>query len=128
MRQTIVAANWKMHKTAPEAVELAREMRTKLDAAGRVEVVLCPPFTALHAVAAALEGASIALGAQNVHWENEGAFTGEISPSMLREAGCRYVIIGHSERRTWFHESDDAVRRKVGAVLAAGLRPIVCVG
>ena len=128
MRQPIVAANWKMHKTAPEASELARAVRAKLEGAGSVEVVLCPPFTALHAVAAALVGGSIALGAQDVHWENEGAFTGEISPRMLRDAGCRYVIIGHSERRIGQGESDDAVRRKVGAALAAGLRPIVCVG
>jgi triosephosphate isomerase len=128
LRQPIVAANWKMHETAPEAGELAREVRAKLEGGGRVEVVLCPPFTALHAVAAVLEGGSIALGAQNVHWENEGPFTGEISPRMLRDAGCRYVIIGHSERRTGQNESDEAVRRKVGAALAAGLRPIVCVG
>jgi len=127
VRQPIVAANWKMHKTAPEAAVLARDVRAKLDGA-TAEVVLCPPFTALHAVATALEGGSIALGAQNVHWESEGAFTGEVSPRMLREAGCRYVILGHSERRTGFHETDDRVKRKVAAALAAGLRPIVCVG
>ena len=128
MRQPIVAANWKMHKTAAEAADLARAVRASVGAASRAEVVLCPPFTALHAVASVLEGGSIALGAQDVHWEYEGAFTGEISSRMVRESGCRYVILGHSERRTWFHESDDTVRRKLGAALAAGLRPIVCVG
>jgi len=93
-----------------------------------VEVVLCPPFTALGVVAPALRGSRVALGAQDVHWERQGAFTGEVSAEMLADAGCAWVIVGHSERRTLFGETDETVRRKAEAVLAAGMRPIVCVG
>jgi len=93
-----------------------------------VEVVVCPPFTALAPVAEALKGSSIALGAQNMHWEKQGAYTGEISPLMLREIGCKYVILGHSERRQYFGETDDSVNKKVKAALAHGLIPIICVG
>ena len=128
MRRPIVAANWKMNKTASEARQLAQEVRGRLEGFDAAEVVLCPPFTALHAVGSALEPGPIRLGAQDLHWEAAGAFTGEVSAAMLVEAGCAYVIVGHSERRTRFHESDEDVRRKIGAALAAGLTPIVCIG
>lgn len=127
MRKPFVAGNWKMYKTVAEARHLVAEMVPGLQAVSTVEKVLCPPFTALLAVAALLEGSEIGLGAQNVHWELAGAFTGEISPLMVAEF-CRYVIIGHSERRTYFGESDEIVNRKVQAALSQGLIPILCVG
>jgi triosephosphate isomerase len=126
-RRPFVAGNWKMHRTIGEAVDLIRQLREQL-AAGRAEVMVAPPFTALAAVKRALEGTGIALGAQNVHWEAQGAFTGEVSPPMLREVGCQYVIVGHSERRQLFGETDATVSRKALAVLHAGMRPIVCIG
>lgn len=126
MRQPLIAGNWKMHKTAAEGQALARAIREGLRAT-TVEVVVCPPFTALPAVHAVLHGSPIQVGAQNMHWEDAGAFTGEISPVMLKE-WCRYVIIGHSERRQYFHEDDEVVRRKVAAALRHGLTPILCVG
>ena len=129
MRRPLVAGNWKMYKTAEEAGELARAI---VGAVGRecegVDVVLCPPFTSLQAVGAALAGSPIALGAQNMHWEVEGAFTGEVSAAMILTAGCRYTILGHSERRQYFAETDEQVNRKLKAALRAGLAPIVCVG
>ncbi len=124
----IIAANWKMHKTALEAVEFCRAIRSQeADFAG-VEVLVCPPFTALSAVKAALEGSTIKLGAQNMHWEAQGAQTGEISASMLLEFGVEYVIIGHSERRHLMGEDDIQVRRKIEAALQNDLKPILCVG
>jgi triosephosphate isomerase len=127
MRRPLIAGNWKMYKTVPEAVALAGEVRAGATRAD-VEVVLGPPFTALHAVAAALSGSEIGLAAQNMHAENEGAFTGEVSPLMLRDAGCTHVILGHSERRHLFGETDEGVARKAEAALRHGLVPIVCVG
>ncbi len=128
-RTPFVCGNWKMHRTVAEAVALAREVAEGLgDAAGRVEVAVAPPFTALQPVAQAVRGTPVEVAAQDVHWEAQGAFTGEVSAPMLAEAGCRLGIVGHSERRQLFGETDEAVRRKVGALLAAGLRPIVCVG
>jgi triosephosphate isomerase len=117
-----------MHKTASEAAVLAEAVLRALPPPNGVEVVLCPPFTALAAVARVIAGSPVALGAQDVHWEREGAYTGEISPEMLRDLGCRYVIIGHSERRQYFAETDERVNRKTGAALAGGLTPIVCIG
>jgi triosephosphate isomerase len=118
-----------MNKTASEAVRFARELTSALPKDPAVEIVLAPPFTALESVGTTLGSAShIALGAQNVHWEQQGAFTGEISGPMLRDLGCTYVIIGHSERRTLFGERDDIVHKKVRSALINGLRPILCVG
>ena len=129
MRTKSVAGNWKMNKTPGEGAELIAGIRKDLgERACPVEVVVCPPFTGLDAAAKALAGSKIALGAQNMHWEASGAFTGEVCAGMLRELGVRYVILGHSERRTFFGETDAIVNRKTKAALAAGLTPIVCVG
>ena len=127
MRIPIIAGNWKMHKTIAEAAELVNAMRDSLLAIPSVEKVVCPPFVALDRVATLIQGTEIGLGAQNMHWEEKGAFTGEVSPLMLQGL-CRYVILGHSERRTYFGETDAIVNRKVKAALAHGLTPIVCVG
>ena len=127
-RKRIIAGNWKMNKNVSEAVELAGAVRQELTECNDVDVVLCPPFTALAAVAETLEGSTISFGAQNMHWEPSGAYTGEISPHMLRGLYCHYVILGHSERRTYFGETDETVNRKALAALAATLKPIVCVG
>jgi triosephosphate isomerase (TIM) len=127
IRVPFVAGNWKMFMTVAEARQLVSELVPGLQTTGGVEKVLCPPFTALMAVRALLEGTQIGLGAQNLHWEASGAYTGEIAPPMLAEL-CRYVIIGHSERRTYFGETDTTVNKKVQAALQHGLMPIVCVG
>jgi len=127
MRIPIIAGNWKMHKTIAEATALVREMRRELQEIEGVEKVLCPPFTALSAVAELIRPTKIKLGAQDMHWEEQGAYTGAISPLMLKEL-CQYVIIGHSERRQYFAETDDGVNRKVKAALKHGLTPIICVG
>ena len=129
MRRPIVAANWKMHNTPVGAGELAAGLRPLVSplCANR-EVVLCPPFTSLQAVSAALQGSPIAMGAQNMHWATEGAYTGEVSAEMILTSGCTYVILGHSERRQYFGETCATVNRKVIAAFQAGLTPIVCVG
>jgi len=127
MRTPIVAGNWKMHKTIAEAVELTRSVRRGVMDLKDVEVVLCPPFTALAAVREAIGPAKIGLGAQNMYFEEQGAFTGEVSPPMLAEL-CQYVILGHSERRQYFGETDRGVKQKARAALAHGLTPIICVG
>jgi triosephosphate isomerase len=127
MRIPFVAGNWKMYNTVSEARQLVSSLVPKLEAIEGVEKAVCPPYTALMAVSALLEGTKIGLGAQNIYWEEAGAFTGEISPVMLAEL-CQLVIIGHSERRTFFGETDDTVNRKVKAALAHGLKPIICVG
>jgi triosephosphate isomerase len=124
-----MAGNWKMHKTVAEAVELATAIRAGLEARPPdLDVVLCPPFTALQAVGQVLKGSRIALGAQNMHGEREGAFTGEISPVMLKDVGCQYVILAHSERRQMFGETDEGASRKARAATDHGLVPLVCVG
>ncbi len=127
-RTPLIAGNWKMYKTGPEALAAAKSLKDLSAGVSDVDVMIAPGFTALAATAEALAGSPIAVGAQNLHWESEGAFTGEISPGMLRAAGCRYVIIGHSERRQLFGETDQAVNRKVQAALAADLIPVMCVG
>jgi triosephosphate isomerase len=128
MRTPIIAGNWKMNKTASEAAELVAGLKSSLDGIEGVDVVLCPPFTALQAVSEQIANTSIDLGAQNMHFEESGAFTGEISGGMLRDLYCHYVILGHSERRQYFGETDEGVNQKAKAALAAGLKPIICVG
>ncbi len=128
-RTKFVCGNWKMHKTTAEAVALVKELSAGLgEAAGKVQVAVAPPFTAIQAVAQALRGTPIEVSGQDVFWEVQGAFTGEVSAPMLVEAGCRHGIVGHSERRQYFGETDETVRKKTAALLKAGLAPIVCVG
>jgi len=130
MRKTIIAGNWKMYKNIKEAIELANGIKRelfKLDFTA-VDVVVCPPFTSLSEVAEVLSESDIGLGAQDMHWQEEGAFTGEISALMLKDAGCQYVIIGHSERRQFFAEANETVNKKLKTALKYGLTPIVCVG
>ncbi|MCX5702942.1 MAG: triose-phosphate isomerase [Candidatus Omnitrophica bacterium] len=130
MRKTIIAGNWKMYKTITEAIELVNGLKReffKLDNQ-KIDIVLCPPFTALSEVSEVIVDSDIQLGAQDVYWQEEGAFTGEVSPGMLKDAGCQFVIIGHSERRQYFGESNETVNKKTKAALSGGLIPIVCVG
>ena len=127
-RLPFIAGNWKMNKTVGEALDLIRELKTAISGVKEVEVAVAPPFTALYAVHKELEGSSIRLAAQNLYWEEKGAFTGEISPLMLKEVGCQYVIIGHSERRQFFGESDETVNRRIKAALTQGLKVIFCIG
>ena len=128
MRTPIIAGNWKMYKTVADAVKYVKEFRALAKDVANVEIVVAPPFTALHAVAEAARNSNVIVAAQDLHWEREGAFTGAVGAPMVREAGAEYVIIGHSERRTLFGETDDGVNRKTHAAFAAGLTPIVCVG
>ena len=128
MRKPIVAGNWKMNETPDEAEALAKGIVETVSDVGNVEVVICPPFTALERTAKVLAGTPIGLGAQNMHWESEGAYTGEVSGAMLLTCGCQYVILGHSERRTYFGETDATVNQRLKAALGCGLKPIVCVG
>jgi triosephosphate isomerase len=129
-RRKFVCGNWKMHRTVAEAIALAKDVAAGLAQAsgGKVQVAVAPPFTAIHAVTQAVKGTGVEVAAQDVHWEAQGAFTGEVSAAMLAEAGCRHGIVGHSERRQLFGETDESVRKKVGALLQANLLPIVCVG
>ncbi len=128
-RIPLIAGNWKMFKTVPEGVEAAGELVKQLEGSDRdVQVMVAPPFTALHAVSRVLAKSPVALGAQNLFWEKEGAYTGEVSGSMLVSAGCRFVIVGHSERRQHFGETDETVNKKLKAAFKAGLIPVFCIG
>jgi triosephosphate isomerase len=128
MRTPIIAGNWKMYKTARQAAEMITNLRDLVQDVADVEVVVCPPFTALQAAVEAAKGSRIAVGAQDCSWEKEGAFTGEVAVPMIADLGCSHVIVGHSERRQYFGETDATVGKKVGAVLAQGLSCIACVG
>jgi len=128
MRKTIIAGNWKMYKTLNEGQELVVALRRELYQLDNIDIVVCPPYTLLAHLADALETSNIMVGGQDVYWQEEGAFTGEVSPVMLKDAGCKYVIIGHSERRQYFGETNQTVNNKLKAALKHGLTPIVCVG
>ncbi|MSR76905.1 MAG: triose-phosphate isomerase [Candidatus Omnitrophica bacterium] len=128
MKRPLIAGNWKMFKTVDEAVSLVQTIKAGVSRGADSQIVICPPFTALYAVSKALEGSRIDLGAQNMHPENEGAYTGEISPPMLKDVGCRYVILGHSERRQYFKETSVFINEKVKTALKYSLVPIVCIG
>jgi len=127
-RKPLIAGNWKMHGTRAQTTELLEALKPPAAAARDREVVVAPPYTALETAARLLTGTTIGLAGQNLHWEPKGAYTGEISGEMLKDAGCTYVIIGHSERRQYFGETNELVRQKIEAGLRAGLKPIVCIG
>ena len=128
MRKPIIAGNWKMHNTINESVKLMSALAPLVKSVKDIDVVVCPPFTALAVLTSTFRGKNMQVGAQNVHWEAKGAFTGEISAVMLSEIGVKYVIIGHSERRQYFGETDEGVNKRAKAALAAGITPIICVG
>jgi triosephosphate isomerase len=130
MRKKLIAGNWKMNKSLSEAKVLMNEIKSAVskEVAGKVDVVVCPPFISLSAAAEIFEGTGIEFGSQNIHYKDDGAFTGEISASMLRDLGCEYVILGHSERRQYFHETNHLINFKVIKALEIGLTPILCVG
>ena len=128
MRKSLIAGNWKMYKTINEAVELANGIKRELLDFTQADIAICPTFTALDSVYEVIMDTNIGLGAQNLFWEQEGAFTGEISPIMLKDCGCEYVIIGHSERRKYFGETDETVNKRIKTALDVGVTPIVCVG
>ena len=127
-RRKLIAGNWKMHNTVSESLALVNQLKAKLAGVKDVDVVVCPPFTALSAVAAFARGTGIGVGAQNVHWAAFGAFTGEVSVAMLKEIPVEYALVGHSERRQYFGETDETVNQRLEAALAGGLKPIVCIG
>jgi triosephosphate isomerase len=128
MRRAVIAGNWKLFKTVAEAAVLVNNLKPLVAANSSVDIVVAPVFTSLSKVADALSGSNIKLSAQNCYWEEEGAFTGEVSPKLIKDVGCDYVIIGHSERRQYFGETDESVKKKTGAAITAGLNAIVCVG
>jgi triosephosphate isomerase len=128
MRKPVIAGNWKMHNTISEALDLVRGIKSQVEGVTDVEIIVSPVYTALASVAAELKGSNINVASQNIFWEEKGAFTGEIAPNMITDAGCTHAIIGHSERRQYFGETDETVNKRVKAALAAGLIPILCVG
>ena len=126
--KTLIAANWKMNKDVKEAVSFVRDFKNLIKNIKNVEIVICPPFTLLNEIYKLIKVTNIDLGAQNMHFEERGAYTGEISPLMLKDAGCEYVILGHSERRQYFKETDDLINKKVKSALKNKLNPILCIG
>ena len=128
MRKPLIAGNWKMNNNNTESVELVSRLKEMISDVEKVEIVVAPPYTALESVAASIKGSTIFLSAQNIFWEESGAFTGEISPAMLKDIGCQYTIIGHSERRQYFGETNETVNKRLKAALKASLTPIVCIG
>ncbi len=128
MRTPVIAGNWKMNKTVAEAVALASEIKEKVAGVENVKIIVCPVFTAVKSVADVLKGSNVKVGAQDMYWETSGAFTGEVSGEMLKEAGAEYVIIGHSERRQYFGETNETVNKKLKKAHSIGLKPIVCIG
>ncbi|MDR2252044.1 MAG: triose-phosphate isomerase [Endomicrobium sp.] len=128
MRKPLMAGNWKMNKTVAEAVSVVKALKSSIADVTDIDVLICPTFTALYAVNNEVKGSNINIGAQNLSWETKGAFTGEISPTMVKDAGCSYVLIGHSERRQYFNETDETVNKKTKAALVAGLIPVICIG
>ena len=128
MRKPLIAGNWKMNNNNTESVELVSRLKEMVFDVEKVEIVVAPPYTALESVAASIKGSTIFLSAQNIFWEESGAFTGEISPAMLKDIGCQYTIIGHSERRQYFGETNETVNKRLKAALKASLTPIVCIG
>lgn len=128
MRKPIIAGNWKMYKDVTEAVELTNSIKRSVFDVENVEIVICPPFVDLGDVGEMLIESNLSMGAQNCYWETEGAFTGEVSAPMIKSIGCKYVIIGHSERRKYFQETDETVNQKIKAAIDSGLIPIMCVG
>ncbi len=128
MRRVIIAGNWKMNKTISEAIELVNGLKRELSGIDNIDIVVIPPYTALSEISDMLVDSNIELGAQDVYWEDKGAFTGKISPVMLKDTNAKYVVIGHSERRTYFGETNETVNKKLKAALKAGLLPIMCIG
>jgi triosephosphate isomerase len=129
MRNKVIAGNWKMHKEVAESVQFVKDLVAKENSIpGNAKVIICPPYTALYAISEVVKGSKIKLGAQNMYFEEQGAFTGEVSPNMLKSSGCEYVILGHSERRTYFGETDELVNKKVKKALEKGITPIMCIG
>jgi triosephosphate isomerase len=128
MRTLLIAGNWKMNKTPQETINFAETFRSLLKEKPKNEILVCPPFTSLYILKKSLDGLPVKLGAQNMHWALNGAYTGEISGLFLKELGCEYVILGHSERREYFHETDEVINKKLKTALEIGLNPILCVG
>jgi len=128
MRKSVIAGNWKLNKSISEATELVNSLKRELIDIQGAEIIICPVYTVLSDVSDLLIDSNISLGAQNVYWEPSGAFTGEVSPAMLKDTGCKYVIIGHSERRKYFNETDQTVNKRIKAVQSVGLIPIFCIG
>ncbi len=128
MRKPFLAGNWKMNKTVDEALAYAESFLPQVEGVDQVDIALCPPFPALRPLAQACGGSNVAVGAQNCHWEEAGAYTGEVAARMIRAAGCEHVILGHSERRQYFGETNETVSMRLQAALDAGLAPIVCIG
>lgn len=128
MRKPVIAGNWKLNKTSTEAIELVKSLMPRLEGINETEIIIAPVFTVLSQIKTALANSSVKLAAQDCFWEDEGAFTGEVSPKMLIDAGCTHVIIGHSERRQYFSETDDTVNKKLAAAIMGGLVPIFCIG